>query len=77
MKFKYTGQLPIKDADLVLAGIFKPTDVIKKGDVFEVPDTDALLIQRVSCSGVYEEYVEQKKFVKKDKKEEKEEKEDK
>ena len=78
MKFKYIGQLPVKDGDLVLAKIFKPTDIIKKGTVFEVPEDDALLIQRIQCNGNFAEYVEPKKVgrPKKDKKEEKEEEED-
>ena len=78
MKFKYIGQLPVKDGDLVLAKIFKPTDVITKGTVFEVPEDDALLIQRIRCNGNYAEYVEPKRVgrPKKDKKEEKEEEED-
>jgi len=74
MKFKYVGQLPIKDADLVFAGIYKPKDIIKNGDVFEVPDDDKLLVQRVSISGVYEP-VEEKKVIK-PKKEIKKEKEE-
>ncbi len=75
MKFKYIGQLPIKSADLVLAKIFKPTDVITKGTVFEVQDDDTLLIQRLKCTGNYEEYTEPKKIgrPKKYKKEEKKE----
>ena len=75
MKFKYTGQLPIKNADLVLAGIYKPNDVLIKGSVFEVPDDNALLIQRLKCGGNYEEYHEPKpKFLGKTKKETKEDK---
>lgn len=80
MKFEYIGQLPIKDGDLVLAGIFKPTDVIKKGTVFEIPDDNSILIQRVQGSGNYIEYIEPAKIgkPKKDKQEEEiEEKEDK
>ena len=72
MKFKYVGQLPIKDGDLVFAGIYKPKDIIKNGDVFEVPDDNELLVQRVKVSGVYEP-VEDKK-VTKPKKENKNEK---
>ena len=74
MKFKYTGQLPIKDGDLVLAGIFKAKDVITNGTVFEVPNDNALLIQRTKCSGYYEEYSEPKKIgrPKKDKQEKEE-----
>ena len=74
MKFIYTGQLPIKDGDLVLAKIFKPSDVITNGTVFEVPEDDPLLIQRVQCNGNYAEYTEPKKVgrPKKDKNEEKE-----
>lgn len=74
MKFIYTGDLPIKDIDLVLAGIFKPTDSIRKGTIFEVPDNNAVLIQRVSVSGCYEEYVEPKKPVYKTKKKNKKDK---
>ena len=73
MKFKYIGQLPIKDGDLVLAKIFKPTDVIKNGTVFEVPDDNALLIQRVKLNGYYEEYSEPKKVIKPKKEENKKE----
>lgn len=77
MRFKYTGDLPIKDVDLVLAGIFKPNESIKKGTEFEVPDNDAILIQRVKLNGNYEEMPKKigrpKKF-KKEKKEDKEEK---
>lgn len=76
MKFKYVGQLPIKDGDLVLAEVFKPTDVITKGTIFDVPDDDISLIQRVKLNGYYEEYNEPKKVgrpKKEDKKEEKEE----
>lgn len=76
MKFKYIGQLPIKDADLVVAGIFKPRDVIKEGTVFEVPNNDTLLIQRVKTTGYYVEYKEPVKPVK-PKKEQKKEEEDK
>ena len=72
--------MPIKDIDLVLAGVMKPNEPIVKGKIFEVPDDNKLLIQRVKVNGVYEEYVEPKKIgrprkFKKDKKEE-EDKED-
>ena len=75
MKFKYTGDLPIKDVDLVLGGVFKPNQSITKGTIFEVPDNDALLIQRVKLNGNYEVYTEPKKVnkpkkIKKEKKEE-------
>lgn len=78
MKFKYVGQLPIKDGDLVLAKVFKANETIKNGTVFEVPDDNPLLIQRVKMSGVYEEYVEPVKIgrPKKEIKEDKKEKED-
>ena len=46
MKFIYHG-LPIKDVDLVLAGIFKPDETIYDGTVFEVPDKDKHIIQMV------------------------------
>ena len=79
MKFKYVGQLPMKDGDLVLAKIFSPHDVITKGTIFEVPNDNILLIQRLQCNGNYIEYTEPKKVgrPKKEKKEEKTEKEDK
>ena len=72
MKFKYTGQLPVKDGDLVVAGIFKSSDVIKNGTIFEVPDTDTLLIQRVMATGNYEK-VETPIKIAKPKKEDKKE----
>lgn len=76
MKFRYTGDLPVKDVDLVVGGIFKPTDVIVKGTVFEIPDDNALLIQRAKINGNYEEMPTAKVGrPKKDKKEEKEEEE--
>ena len=74
MKFKYIGDLPIKDVDLVLAGIFKPNQSIIKGTVFEVPDNDSLLIQRVKLNGNYQE-MSNKVIIGKPKKKE-EEKED-
>ena len=76
MKFKYIGQLPIKDADLVLAGVFKATDVINNGTVFEIPNDNTVLIQRTKGCGYYEEYTEPKK-IGKPKKENKQKKEDK
>ena len=82
MKFIYKGEMPIKDIDLVLAGVMKANQPIVKGKVFEVPDDNKLLLQRVKVNGVYEPYVEPKKigrpkkFKKDDKKEEKEDKED-
>ena len=76
MKFRYTGDLPVKDVDLVIGGVFKPTDVIVKGTVFEIPDDNALLIQRAKINGNYEEMPVIKKVgrPKKEKKEDKEEK---
>ena len=73
MKFIYTGQLPIKDVDLTLAGILKPNESIYNGTVFEVPDENKSLIQRVKLSGVYEPYVEPKKNIGKPKSKKKEE----
>lgn len=75
MKFIYTGDAPIKDVDLTLAGIFKPSEPIVKGRVFEVPDEDTRLIKRVKLSGCYEPYIEpvRKVKVKSQKKKEKEE----
>lgn len=74
MKFKYIGELPIKDVDLVLAGIFQPNQSLYKGTIFEVPDDNFMLIERIKLGGVYEEYTEPKKsiFKKKSKKDEKE-----
>ncbi len=79
MKFKYTGDLPIKDVDLVLGGVFKSTDVIVKGTVFEVPDDNSLLIRRTKLNGNYEEMptfksIGKQKKNKTEKKEKKEEK---
>ena len=78
MKFKYIGQLPIKDADLALAGVVKPNVSIYNGMVFEIPDENTALIKRVKLSGIYEEYIEPKKAIKprKTKKEENEENEE-
>jgi hypothetical protein len=60
---------------LVYAGIFKPTDSMSNGTIFEVPDDNANLIQRLRCSGNYEEVREFKKITnpKKEKKEKKKE----
>lgn len=72
MKFKYVGDLPIKDVDLVLGGVFKANQRIIKGTIFEVPDANKALIAKVKLNGVYEEVVETKKSSftkKKDKKE--------
>ena len=74
MKFKYIGQLPIKDGDLVIAGIFKPRDTITNGTIFEVPDENTLLIQRVKGGGAYVEYSEPKKVKRPEKDKQKEEK---
>lgn len=72
MKFIYTGELPIKDVDLTLGGVFKPDEVIFKGTVFEIPDENTVLIQRVKLAGVYEPYTPPKKKVGKPKKQKKE-----
>ena len=77
MKFIYHG-LPVKNVDLVWAGIFKPSDIIVEGTVFEIPDDNVELIRRVKVNGCFEEYVEPKKVSKpkfKKKTEEKEEEE--
>lgn len=73
MKFKYIGQLPIKNADLVLAGIFKSNEVIMNGTIFEVPNDNPLLIQRLKSGGNYVEYHEPKKMLGKLKSENKKE----
>ncbi len=75
MKFIYTGDAPIKDVDLVLAGIFKPSEPIIKGRVFEVPDNDETLLKRVKLSGCYEPYIEPVRKVKVKSQKKKEEKE--
>lgn len=75
MKIIYTGQLPIKNAELALAGIFKPNHIIYSGEIFEIPDENVELIQKVLLGGNYEEYVAPKKANKP--KKEKENKEDK
>lgn len=77
MKFKYIGQLPIKNADLVLAGIFKSNEVLLNGTVFEVPNDNTLLIQRLRCGGNYVEYHEPKSFIKSKKETKKESKKEK
>lgn len=80
MKFKYIGHAPIKDVELVLAGIFKPNQPIVPGTIFEIPDDNKNLIRLIKMMGIYEEYHEPKKVgrpKKKDKEEEKEEKEEK
>ena len=59
MKFIYHG-LPAKNVDLVWAGIFKPEDIMVEGTVFEVPDDNVQLINRVKVNGCFEEYVEPK-----------------
>ncbi len=77
MKFIYKGKMPIKDVDLVLGGVLKPGEPIVNGRVFEVPDDNKLLIQRVKVNGVYEPYIEPKKVTKPKKSKKKdEEKED-
>lgn len=79
MKFIFKGDLtgkPIKDVDLVRAGIFKPTELIHKGTEFEIPDEEKLLIQQIKASGYYEP-VDDKKTIKKTKKEDEKVKEEK
>ena len=73
MKFKYVGKLPLKNADLVLAGIFKKNDVLVEGTVFEIPDNNQTLISRIRLSGNYVEYQEPKKIGRPKKEEKKEE----
>ena len=77
MKFKYTGDLPIKDIDLVLGKVFKPNQVIYKGTIFEVPDNDTKLLQKVKLNGVYEKVETPKKIVKPKKEDKKDVKEEK
>ena len=77
MKIIYTGQLPIKNAELALAGIFKANDTIYPGTIFEIPDNNVKLITKILAGGNYSEYVEPKKPIKakKNKKEENEKEE--
>lgn len=79
MKFKYIGQLPIKDVDLVLNRVLNPNSTIYNGQIIEIPDSNEALIERIKISGVYEVYTEPKqvnnKFKKKSKKQD-EKKED-
>lgn len=77
MKFRYVGHAPIKDVDLVLAGIFKPNQVIVPGAIFEIPNDNHNLIRLVKMMGVYEEYIEPKRKVGRPKKEKEEKEEDK
>ncbi|MBO6273024.1 hypothetical protein J6O48_09650 [bacterium] len=76
MKFKYIGQSRVKDLDLVLAKIMKPTDVLINGMIITVPDSETQLIKRLEINGNFEVYNEPKKFKKpiKDNKTEKEDK---
>lgn len=76
MKFKYTGQSRVKDLDLVLAKVMKPTDVLINGMIINIPDSETQLIKRLEINGNYEVYTEPKKFkkpFKKDKEETKKE----
>lgn len=68
--------MPIKDVDLVLGGVLKPGEPIVEGKVFEVPDDNKLLLQRVKVNGVYEPYTEPKKVGRPKKSKKKDEKED-
>ena len=77
MKFKYIGQAGFKDLDLTIAGIFEPSDVLIPDTIFEIPDDNVDLIQRVKLNGNYQIVNEKPKFLKKVKKEKKKEEEDK
>ncbi|MBQ8016468.1 MAG: hypothetical protein IJ258_00020 [Methanobrevibacter sp.] len=77
MKFKYIGQSRVKDLDLVLAKIMKPTDVLINGMIITVPDSETQLIKRLEINGNFEVYNEPKKFKKPFKKDKETEKEDK
>ena len=77
MKFKYIGQSRVKDLDLVLAKIMKPTDVLIKGMIITVPDSETQLIKRLQINGNYEVYNEPKKFKKPFKKDKETKEEDK
>lgn len=76
MKIIYNGKLPIKNADLAFAGIFKASEVIYHGTIFEIPDDNQVLIRKILSSGNYSEYVEPPK-VERPKRKEKEIKEEK
>ena len=79
MRFKYTGQSGYKDLDLVVYKIMSPNQTLKKGDIIEIPDDMAELIQRVQINGNFEKTVKitAPKKPKKEIKEEKQEEEDK
>lgn len=78
MQFKWNGANGVKDLDLVLYHILTPKDVLMKGDVITIPDTETELIKRIKFNGNYEIVTKPKvskqfKKSKKDKKEEEEE----
>lgn len=80
MKFKWIGGNGHKDLDLVLSKVMSPQDILTKGRIIEIPDSETELIQRVQINGNYEVYVEPKKGgkpPKKEKQKNKEKKEDK
>ena len=68
MKFIVKSSIPIKDLDLCLYGIVEPTVPLTKGFIFEIPDKETELINRIKVNGNYEVYVEPKKFTKPKKK---------
>lgn len=64
MKFKWIGANRVKDLDLVLAGVLKPSDELKKGMIIDVPDSKTQIIERIKVNGNYEVYSEPKKVTK-------------
>lgn len=76
MKFQYIGQSGVKDLDLVVFQIKKADEIICKGDIIEIPDSEEELINRIKVNGNYKVYEEPKK-VSKPKKDTKDKKEDK
>lgn len=74
-KFKWIGGNGFKDLDLVIYKILKPTDVLNKGTIVEIPDNQTELITRIKLNGNYEEYVEPVRKYKPRKQKQKEEEE--
>lgn len=66
MRFKYIGK-PIGNVSFVNAGIIKPGEKMKAGEIYEIPDNDLLLINACLTNGAYQ-LVEEKKKIKKENK---------
>ena len=64
-KFEYIDDIECKDLDLVIYKIMKPTDILIKGTIIEVPEELDNLIRRLRISGRYKELPKTKGKVKK------------